>query len=219
MFDPLTSLSLDSGLNVDVQSLSELGSQLSLDRLIFPLQVMGVIVGVLWVLEGLDRLLFRGRLDRLGIYPRTWRGVMGILFSPFLHGDFKHLAANTMPLLILGGLILLLGVQTFVVVTGVVWLVSGWGVWLLGRPRSLHIGASGLVFGYLGFLFAQAYFEGSLVAIALAVIAGFLFGGVIWGVLPSRRGQSWESHLFGLVGGGLAARFLPEIQDWIIKLS
>lgn len=206
-------------LNLDLQPLFELWSQLSLDALILPLKIMGTVVGLLWGLECLDALLFRGRLDRLGIYPRTLEGLWGILFSPLLHGSFKHLAANTMPLAILGGLILLGDLKAFVVVTGLVWLVSGVGVWLVGRPRSLHIGASGIVFGYLGFLLAQAYFEGSLVAIALAVITGVLFGGLIWGVLPSRRGQSWEGHLFGLLGGGLAARFLPELKQWMLIYS
>ncbi len=157
-------------LNLDLQPLFELWSQLSLDALILPLKIMGTVVGLLWGLECLDALLFRGRLDRLGIYPRTLEGLWGILFSPLLHGSFKHLAANTMPLAILGGLILLGDLKAFVVVTGLVWLVSGVGVWLVGRPRSLHIGASGIVFGYLGFLLAQAYFEGSFALSSRSVL-------------------------------------------------
>lgn len=201
--------------SVDLKPWADLITQISWGSLTFPLRVMGGIIAFLWILEFLDALILRGRLDRLGIYPRTLKGLTGILFSPLLHGNFQHLAANTMPFLMLGGLILLLDVHTFVIVTGVVWLVSGAGVWLFGRPRSLHIGMSGVVFGYLGFILARAYFEGSALAIALALIVGILFGGLIWGVLPSRRGQSWESHLFGIVGGGIAARFLPELKQWI----
>ncbi|HHP7245579.1 MAG TPA: rhomboid family intramembrane serine protease, partial [Elainellaceae cyanobacterium] len=96
-----------------------------------------------------------------------------------------------------------------------VWLVSGFGAWTFGGPRSNHIGASGLVFGYLGFLLFRGYFERSFLAIALAVIAGVLYGGAIWGILPFRRGRSWQGHLFGLIGGALAARFLPQIRQWV----
>jgi len=177
-------------------------------------KILGTIFLTLWGLELLDSIFLRGYLNRFGIYPRTSRGLQGIFLYPLLHGNLQHLAANTMPLMVLGWFILLSGVPAFALVTGIVWLVSGFGVWLFGSPRSNHIGASGIVFGYLGFLVARGYFEQSAGAIAIAVIVGLAYGGLIWGILPFQRGKSWEGHLFGLVGGVLAARYWPVILDW-----
>lgn len=177
--------------------------------------ILGGFVGLLWILELIDTLLLRGALNRYGIYPRDVVGLRGIVLAPFLHGNLRHLTANTVPLIILGGLIILQGLDIFLIVTAVVWLVSGVGVWLFGAPRSNHIGASGLIFGYLGFLLLRGYFERSLEAIALAGVAGLLYGSLIWGVLPIRRGRSWQGHLFGFVGGGLAARYLADLQQWV----
>jgi membrane associated rhomboid family serine protease len=180
---------------------------------ILNLRVLGGMVSSLWILELTDSLLLGNRLNRLGIQPRRWSGLKGILLSPLLHGDLQHLAANTVPLVVLGGLILFRSQTTFAIVTVVVWLVSGWGTWLCGGPRTNHIGASGIVFGYLGFLLLQGYLERSPIAIGLAVIAGTLYGSSLWGVLPNNRGRSWECHLFGAIGGGLAAHYLPELTS------
>jgi membrane associated rhomboid family serine protease len=174
--------------------------------------ILGSILVMLWGLELIDTILLRGALNSLGIRPRRLQGVVGIVLSPLLHGSLGHLAANTGPLMVLGWLILLRGVSDFVMVTAVTWVVSGVGVWLLGGPRTNHLGASGIVFGYFGFLLGRGYFEQSAVAIALAAVAGILYSSLIWGILPIRRGKSWQSHLFGLLGGGLAARFLTELQ-------
>ncbi|MBE9032495.1 rhomboid family intramembrane serine protease [filamentous cyanobacterium LEGE 11480] len=173
----------------------------------------GMVVG-LWTLELIDSLLLRGKLNRFGIRPRQSYGIKGIFLSPLLHGDLKHLAANTLPLVMLGGFILFRNQQTFAIVTAVVWLISGIGTWLFGGPRTNHIGASGIVFGYLGFLLLQGYLERSPIAIGLAVISGVLYGGSLWGVLPIKRGRSWQGHLFGLIGGGIAARYLPELNQY-----
>ncbi|MBD2103914.1 rhomboid family intramembrane serine protease [Leptolyngbya sp. FACHB-261] len=180
-------------------------------------KILGGFVAVLWVLEIVDSLLLRGALNRYGIRPRRVVGLRGILFAPFLHGDLGHLAANTPPLLVLGWFIMLRDLNDFWIATPVVWLVSGLGVWLLGASNSNHIGASGLVFGYLGFLLLRGYFEQSPLAIAFAVAAGLLYGSLIWGVLPNQRGKSWQGHLFGFIGGGLAARFLPELQQYFAR--
>lgn len=177
-------------------------------------KILGSLLLILWGLELIDTVFLRGYLNRFGIHPRRVKGLTGILLYPFLHGDLKHLATNTLPLMILGWLILLSGIPAFVLVTGVVWLVSGWGVWLFGSARSNHIGASGIVFGYLGFLVARGYFDRSPVAIAIAVIVGLAYGSLLWGILPFQRGKSWEGHLFGLLGGAGAARYWLEINDW-----
>jgi membrane associated rhomboid family serine protease len=131
------------------------------------------------------------------------------LFAPFLHGNFAHLIANTIPFLTLGWFVMLRETSDFFVVTGITMLVSGLGVWLFGSA-GLHIGASGVVFGYLGFLLARGYFERNIPSILLSVIVGFLYGGAIWGVLPTQPGVSWEGHLFGFIGGVIAARFLSQ---------
>ncbi|MGJ3251299.1 MAG: rhomboid family intramembrane serine protease [Elainellaceae cyanobacterium] len=172
-------------------------------------------ISILWILELTDTLLLKGALNRYGIRPRKIKGLWGILWAPLLHGSLRHLSANTVPLLVLGWFVMLQSVLDFISVTVIVWLVSGLGAWMFGGPRSNHIGASGLVFGYLGFLLFRGYFERSVLAIALAVIAGALYGSAIWGVLPIRRGRSWQGHLFGLIGGAFVARFLPQIRQWI----
>ncbi|MFE4106624.1 rhomboid family intramembrane serine protease [Almyronema epifaneia] len=190
-------------------------AQYSSETLTLHAQILGGMVAVLWGLELVDSLILQGALNRYGIRPRRPAGLSGIILAPLLHGNLKHLSANTLPLVVLGWFILLSGVQDFVWVTAIVWLVSGLGVWLLGQPRSNHIGASGIVFGYLGFLLMRGYVERSPGAIAIAVLAGFLYGGSIWGVLPLRRGQSWQGHLFGLLGGGLAAYYLADLEQWL----
>jgi membrane associated rhomboid family serine protease len=106
---------------------------------------------------------------------------------------------------VLGCIIAASGVQRFVQVTVIVGLFSGVGTWLVGPAHTVHIGASGLVFGYLGYLFLRGYWERSLSAILIAVAAGVLYGSALWGILPLHRGVSWEGHLFGFAGGATAA--------------
>lgn len=178
-----------------------------------PLQVLGSFIVTLWILELVDLLFLRGRLNRLGIRPRRFLGLRGILFAPLLHGNLGHLAANTIPLVVLGWLIMLNGLNTFLTVTAIAWVISGVGTWLLGGTNTNHIGASGLVFGYFGYLLLRGYFEQSASAITIAIIAGVLYGSMIWGVLPIHQGKSWQSHLFGFIGGGVAARYLPDLQN------
>ncbi|MGI8933616.1 MAG: rhomboid family intramembrane serine protease [Phormidesmis sp.] len=178
----------------------------------FKLQITTLLglVALLWAIEIVDQVVFRGNLDRLGIRPRSLSGLWGILWAPFLHGNFVHLLANTVPLVSLGWLIMLRETGDWLVVSVIAALCSGLGTWLIGAPSSLHIGASGVVFGYFGFLLLRGYFERSAVAIAFSVLVTFLYGGIIWGVLPSQPGISWEGHLFGFLGGILAARLLAK---------
>ena len=171
-----------------------------------------VVVASMWLVE-LANILTRGALLGLGIRPRTLEGVWGIVFAPFLHASLAHLAANTIPCLVLGWLVALRGMKEFWFVTGWVILVGGGGVWLLGRPFSLHVGASGLVFGYLGFLLARGVLERSFQAALLSLVALFLYGGAIWGLIPSTGGISWEGHLFGIIAGILAARLLSRTPE------
>jgi len=168
--------------------------------------ILATFVAIFWLLEILDQFVFRGSLDIFGIIPHQVIGLRGILFAPFLHGDFPHLIANTVPFLILGWLVMLQETSDFFIVTGLTMLVGGLGVWLFATPGSIHIGASILIFGYLGFLLLRGYFQRNIPSILLSILFFLLYGGTIWGVLPSRPGISWQGHLFGFLGGVLAAK-------------
>lgn len=179
-------------------------------ELVTHLIILGNAIMLLWLLELLDQLFWHGALDYYGIQPRTLTGLRNLFLAPFLHKGLNHLLANTAPFLVLGWFVLLRGRRTFFLVTLSAVLCSGLGIWLLGNTYTIHIGLSGVIFGYLGFLLLHGYFERSLQAIALALLAGFLYGGMIWGVLPLQPNVSWLGHLFGFVGGVVAARQLSQ---------
>jgi membrane associated rhomboid family serine protease len=169
--------------------------------------LVGALLAVLYLSEALDTVV-SGRLDRHGIQPRELDGIDGVLWAPLLHGGWAHLVSNTVPLLVLGFLLALSGVRTWLQVTAVVWVVGGVGVWLLGGPDTNHIGASGVVFGWLTYLVVRGVFSRSLKQIALGILVFAIYGSVFWGVLPGRPGVSWEGHLFGALAGALAAWLL-----------
>jgi membrane associated rhomboid family serine protease len=170
--------------------------------------ILFACVAAAWSVELVDRVAFGGSLERFGIHPRDVPALWGILAAPLLHVGWVHLMANTGPFVVLGWLVMLRRTSDFLVVTVLAMLIGGLGVWLFGAANSIHIGASGLIFGYLGYLLARGYFERSLWALLLGVAAGLLYGGVLWGLLPGQRGISWEGHLFGFAGGVAAARLL-----------
>jgi membrane associated rhomboid family serine protease len=170
------------------------------------LKILLSFVALLWVLELIDTLFLNQYLNRFGIIPRTTTGLRGILFAPLLHGNLAHLAANTAPLFVLGLLVMLRSLRVFGQVTASSWLIGGTGTWLTGGFNTLHVGASILIFGYLGYLMASAYYERSLTALLTALIVGLLYGSMIFSILPLRAGISWQGHLFGLLGGVLVAR-------------
>lgn len=170
-------------------------------------QTIASFVVLLYAVELVDTVL-GNRLDRAGIEPRETDGLDGILFAPLLHAGWGHLAANTVPLLIFGFLILLAGIARWLAVTAVVWVVGGVGVWLTGGEQTLHLGASVLAFGWLVYLLARGIFSLSAAHIAIGVLLLFLYGGLLWGVLPGQPGVSWQGHLFGAVGGLWAAWWL-----------
>ncbi|MCB0161328.1 MAG: rhomboid family intramembrane serine protease [Caldilineaceae bacterium] len=180
--------------------------------------ILGGIVLVLWAVEVLDRMVFAGALDLYGISPRTWVGLRNIAISPFLHAGFGHLFANTLPLVVLGWLVMLRNTRDFFVVTFIAAVISGLGIWLFGASNTVHIGVSGVIFGYLGYLLWRGYLERSVVAIVLAVMALFFYGGMLWGVLPGREGVSWLGHLFGFAGGMVAAYVVTERRPALTDL-
>lgn len=172
------------------------------------IEILLTFVAVMWILEGID-LILPGRLDQWGIRPRSLSGLIGIFLAPFLHGGFDHLLANTVPVLVLGWLVMLRGTRDFLLVTLGVTLISGLGVWIVGGRQTVHIGASGVIFGYFGFLVLRAWYERSIASFAIALLVVIFYGGLISGVLPSDPDVSWEAHLFGVAGGAVMARSLP----------
>lgn len=162
-------------------------------------------VAVLWVVEIADAVTPRQSLDRFGIQPRSEEGLLGIALAPFLHGSFTHLEANSLPLLVLGFLVAAVSIARYVAVLAWSWVVSGAGVWLVAPERSLTIGASGLVFGLLSYLLVAGFLERNAVRILVGVAVFIVYGSVLLGVLPGQPGVSWQGHLFGAVGGVLAA--------------
>lgn len=173
------------------------------------LVIIGGFIALIWLLEIVDIFILRGSLDAFGVRPRSVSGLSGILFAPLLHGGFGHLMANTIPLAVLGWLVLSTRkLANFVFISLVIVLCAGLGTWLIAPRATVHIGASGLIFGYFGYLLAVAYFERSIASFALAVVVIFFYGGMIFGVFPRGGGISWQSHLFGLIGGGTAAYFI-----------
>lgn len=183
-------------------------------------KLLAGLVAIFWIIVILNEMfldralvitngcaLNRG-LNALGIAPHSFTGLRGILFAPFLHGGFYHVAANTVPFIVLGWFVMLRNVSDFYFVSVMSALVGGLGTWLVGRPCTVHVGVSGVIFGYLGYLLFRGYFERSFVAIAISIAIAIAYGGMIWGVLPTRGYISWEGHLFGFIGGILAAKLL-----------
>ncbi len=174
------------------------------------LQILLASLSVFWIVEILDALVFKGSLDRYGIQPHSLVGLRGIIFAPFLHGGFPHLIANTIPFLILGWLTMIQETSDFFIVSLLSAVVGGIGVWLFGSPDSIHIGASILIYGYLGFLLLRGYFQKNIPSIAVSIVVAVLYGGLVWGVFPSQIGVSWQGHLFGFIGGAIAAKAIAK---------
>jgi membrane associated rhomboid family serine protease len=170
-------------------------------------RTIGWSVGLMWGIGAANLLLFAGSLNAFGIVPRTVHGLIGIPLAPLLHGGVFHLISNTVGMVLLGGLVILREERHFWVVTLCATMLGGLGVWAFGRP-AVHIGISGVIFGYLGYLLLTGWFERRLGSILLSVAAFLLWAPMLLGVLPVQVGVSWESHLFGFLSGTLAAWWL-----------
>lgn len=176
---------------------------------------IGSFVALLYVVEAFDQLGGH-RLDENGIRPLQTDGLWGILFAPLLHANWGHLAANTGPALVLGFLVTLAGLSRFLWATAIVWVAGGFGTWLIGNLGSPcgetdHIGASGLIFGWLTFLLVFGFFTRSGWQIVIGLIVLVTYGGVLWGAVPVLNvcgGVSWQGHLCGGIAGVLAAYLL-----------
>jgi membrane associated rhomboid family serine protease len=178
--------------------------------------VIGLFTALLWVIEIVDAAT-DNRLDQYGVRPRTDEGLLGILLAPLLHGGWDHLSANSGPLLVLGFLALAAGLLRGLVATAVIWVVGGVGVWLVAGSGTNHIGASGLVFGFLVYVVVRGVVNRRLWEIVLGAIVLFIYGGVLWGVLPGQPGVSWQGHLFGAVGGAIAAVVVSHRRDEVLR--
>ncbi|ORB28243.1 rhomboid family intramembrane serine protease [Mycolicibacterium parafortuitum] len=174
-------------------------------------------VALLYVIEAYDSVTGH-RLDHNGIRPLETDGLTGILFAPLLHSNWEHLVANTGPALVLGFLMTLAGLSRFISATAIIWIVGGFGTWLIGNigaptyngvvVETNHIGASGLIFGWLTFLIVFGFFTRKVWEIVVGIVVLFIYGSILLGVLPGTFGVSWQGHLCGAAAGVLAAYLL-----------
>lgn len=167
------------------------------------LQIPLIIIILFWAVYLID-WIFNLNLNQHGIYPRKVNYLTGIVFSPFLHGSFGHLVSNSIPFFILGTVLIYFYKKTWLKVMLIVYIVTGTGVWLIARP-AIHIGASGLVYGFVGFLFFSGIFRKNIKSLLISIAIVLLYGGLIFGIFPGQQGISWESHLIGAIAGGLCA--------------
>ena len=162
-----------------------------------------VFIGILWTIFILDAV-FGLRLGQYGLRPGSLPGLSGIVTAPLLHGSFQHLLSNTLPMFISLTATLYLYPNSAVRVIPLVWIGSGLLAWFIGRP-SLHFGASGLIYGLLAYVFFSGILRRDMRSISVSLLVGFLYGSMVWGVLPIRPQMSWEMHLTGAVTGTLLA--------------
>lgn len=168
--------------------------------------LLGIVL-VMWVVEVVNTL-DSNRLDGDGIYGRQIGHLWGIFTAPFIHASFAHLIGNTIPFVFMGLIIALRGAARLALVTLIVVAVGGLGTWLVAPSNIPTIGASGVVFGYAAYLFARGFFDRSLLEVLVGVVVAVIWGGALLGSLVPHAGISWQGHLFGLVGGIVAAWLL-----------
>jgi membrane associated rhomboid family serine protease len=168
-------------------------------RFLFSLFIPLCFLIILWIIQ-LAQFIFKINFDSFGLLPRTTSGLIGIITAPLLHAGFAHLFSNTLPLLFLATGVLYFYKNSAFKVFVIVYIVPGVFVWLFAR-EAYHIGASGIVYGLVTFLFFSGVIRRDTRSIALALIVTFLYGSLIWGVLPQNNNVSWEYHLFGSLTG------------------
>jgi membrane associated rhomboid family serine protease len=171
------------------------------------LVLLAVIVGVMWLIEGINTLDSNG-LNGDGIIPRNVGHLWAIITAPFLHASFQHLIDNTIPFVFMGVIIALRGALRLALVTIIVIIAGGMGTWLIAPAHSITVGASGVVFGYATYLFSRGLFNRSLFEILTGIIVGVVWGGALLSSLVPHYGISWQAHACGAVAGVLAAALL-----------
>jgi membrane associated rhomboid family serine protease len=181
------------------------------DQRLHGVLLVAAMVILMWVVEVVD--VFAGDLDAYGIQPRDAEGLRGLVTAPFLHGGFGHLLGNTIPFLAMGAIIALAGVARVAAVTAITAVVSGLGTWLIASEGTVHIGASGVVFGYATYLLARGVFTRRLLHLAVGLVVLAVYGTtLLFGLVPT-GGISWQGHLFGAIGGLVAARALDARRE------
>jgi membrane associated rhomboid family serine protease len=168
--------------------------------------LVAALAALMWLVEVVD--LVAGDLDRHGIQPRDADGLTGIALAPFLHGGFGHLVGNTLPFVALGVVIALGGLARVAAVTAIIAVVGGLGTWLTAPAGTIHIGASGIVFGYAAYLLVRGLYSRSALHLAAGVLVLVVYGTTLLAGLVPTPGVSWQGHFFGAVGGVVAARAL-----------
>ena len=198
-------------------------SRVAINEWLYQLKSLIYLVVIAWVVAVVNFGLLGKALNQLGLAPRRLIGLPGILISPFLHADWQHLEGNTVFYLIFGGLVFLRDPSDFGAITGAIALISGAVLWLLGRP-GIYVGASDVIFGYIGFLLSFAYFDRNLSSVLVLIITIMLvvftqrFGHTLWLIMPIRKGMAWDGHLIGLLTGILVARHLLTLKGWFDQL-
>jgi membrane associated rhomboid family serine protease len=169
------------------------------------------MLAIMWIVEVIDQV-GDTNLDSHGIEPRQVDGLEGVVTAPFLHADWGHLIGNTVPFVVLGLTIAFTGLARIASVTVIVALVGGLGTWLVAPAHTNHIGASGLVFGFAAYLLARGFFSRNLVHLGVGIVVIAIYGStLLFGLVP-HDGISWQGHLFGGIGGVVAARMLDSRQ-------
>ena len=197
-------------MNLDNQNNPKESISRYLTPLIFPV--------LIWVVHLLS-LILNVDLTRMGLIPRIPIGLLGIITAPLIHANFSHLISNTIPLIVLGWIVFSFYRKVAFISFLLIYLLTGLLVWIFAR-QVYHIGSSGIVYGYVSFLFFSGIFRRDSTSITLALVITFLYGGLVWGILPGMKGISWESHLFGGISGLIAAYIFRKIDppakkyDW-----
>lgn len=168
------------------------------------LRVLAAFISAIWAIQALNWATGYSINAHLGLIPRHVGGLDGVLAMPLLHGGFGHLISNTPPLLLMGALLAATATRALTVVNAIIVVMGGGLVWTVGSS-AIHVGASGLIFGWFGFLIARGLVDRSPVTLGAAVLVGLIYGSIVWGVLPGMPGVSWEAHLFGALSGVVAA--------------
>ena len=167
--------------------------------------IIGALLALMWLLEGVDQLSGHALDADLAIRTRDAGDLWSILTAPFIHFGWGHLEANSLPFLVLGVVVLLGGLWRWLTATVIPTLTSGLSAWLLSAPHTVTAGASGLIFGWLTYVLARGIFSRNWRHIVVGLVVLAIYGGVLWGLLPQANGISWQAHLGGAVGGVLAA--------------
>jgi membrane associated rhomboid family serine protease len=163
------------------------------------------VIGVLWIIQ-VANFILGNKLCILGVVPRKIYGLLGIICSPFIHYGFNHVFFNSIPLFVLLSSILAFGIPAAICTTVMIIAISGLGVWLFGRS-AIHVGASGLIMGYMGYILYSAYYTNSVSSIVVGVLCFYYLGSILFSVIPTDETSSWEGHLFGLLAGVFTAHF------------